>query len=184
MHDTPLHTSSGALLKQKPWGLFLNAVNSKLAEPVTLHCLGGFVLTAIHNIPRATGDLDYIEVVPKEAAGALEDIAGKNSLLAKRHGLCIHFAGVIDLPDNYEDRLSEAGFGLEKLRLLVPEVYDLFLSKLVRNSPKDRDDVKFLAKKLALKFAVLEQRFNDEMKPWLPNIDRHERTLNLWKEFF
>jgi hypothetical protein len=156
----------------------------RLARPVTLHCLGGFVLSAMYAIPRPTADLDYIEVIPKEAMQELEEIAGRESAFAKKHGVYVHFAGVIDLPDGYEDRLSDPGFGLHKLRLLVLDPYDLLLSKLVRNSPKDREDMKFLVKKLGLKFAVLQQRFREEMAPWIPNLDRHDLTLNLWKEFF
>jgi hypothetical protein len=53
-----------------------------------------------------------------------------------------------------------------------------------RNGAKDREDVRSLATKLDLSFSILEDRFTKEMKPWLPNLERHELTLRLWKEFF
>ena len=171
-------------LQEKPWGPFLIAVDSALLEPVTLHCIGGFVLGVMYNLPRPTADLDYIAAIPQKAAEALAEIAGQQSALAKKHRLFIHSAGVIDVPDSYADRLIDPGLNLDKLRLLIPEPYDLLLSKLVRNSPKDREDVKFLVKKLKLEFDILRQRFVEEMKPWLPNADRHELTLTLWKDYF
>ena len=67
----------------------------------------------------------------------------------------------------------------------ILEPYDLLLSKLTRNSPKDREDVKYLAAKLNLSFNTLLERYAKEMKPWLPNADRHELTLNIvWKDYF
>jgi len=69
--------------------------------------------------------------------------------------------------------------------LKILEPYDLLLSKLTRNSPKDREDIKYLAGKLNLNFSTLLERYSKEMKPWLPNVDRHELTLNVvWKEYF
>ncbi len=44
-------------------------------------------------------------------------------------------------PENYEDRLTEMFPGsFEHLRLMALDPYDLALSKLERNSQKDRDD--------------------------------------------
>jgi hypothetical protein len=61
----------------------------------------------------------------------------------------------------------------------------LVLSKLTRNSPKDRDDVKLLAARLKLSFKTLTERFDLEMKRWLPNLERRILTLEkLWKEYF
>jgi hypothetical protein len=66
---------------------------------------------------------------------------------------------------------------------LVPEVYDLLLSKLTRNSPKDREDVQFVIEKEKLSFAKLHERFM-EMRPVAGDRRRHELTLNLWQDFF
>jgi hypothetical protein len=170
----------------EPWFSFLAEVDQVLTEPVEVQCLGGFVLTILYEVPRVTGDLDYIVTLPNEASERLEQVAGRESKLAGKHRL--HFqrvGGVVDLPENYEDRLQELSVNLKKLRLKVLEPYDLILSKLSRNSQKDREDVKFLARQLGLEFAVAYERFEKEMKPWMPNADRHEQTLNVvWKEYF
>jgi Nucleotidyltransferase of unknown function (DUF6036) len=67
---------------------------------------------------------------------------------------------------------------------MVFDPYDLALSKLTRNSPKDREDVKAVAGKLRLSFKELMKIFDDEMKPWVPNLERHDLTLQLWREYF
>lgn len=33
-------------------------------------------------------------------------------------------------------------------------------------------------------FAVLMERYEQEMKPWVPNPERHQTTLELWRDFF
>jgi hypothetical protein len=92
---------------------------------------------------------------------------------------------VTDLPDNYDTRLADLNLGFRNLIVKVLEPYDLVLSKLTRNSPKDREDVKYLATKLKLSFRMTCRRFASEMKPWIANPDRHERTLaRVWQEYF
>ncbi len=115
----------------------------------------------------------------------MEALAGRESELAKKHRVYLQHLGAIpDLPEDYEQRLKALNVGLPKLKLMVLDPYDLALSKLTRNSPKDRDDVKAIAGKLQLSFKELMNIFEPEMKPWLPNLERHERTLQLWREYF
>ena len=66
------------------------------------------------------------------------------------------------------------------LRLLALEVHDLVVAKLVRNSPIDLEDAKFLAKTGKLDETVLRQRYEQELRPYLANESRHDLTLNLW----
>jgi hypothetical protein len=89
-----------------------------------------------------------------------------------------------DNPDGYEKRLSKLDLGLKMLQLFVLDPYDLILTKLARNSGKDREDVKALAKLHHLSFSIFGKRYEGEMKPWIANVKRHDRTVQLWKEFF
>jgi hypothetical protein len=73
---------------------------------------------------------------------------------------------------------------LRNLTLWVSEPYDLLLCKLLRNGPKDREDAKYLIQKLRLEFATFCDRWRQEMAPKIPNKDRHELTVQLWKEYF
>jgi hypothetical protein len=168
-----------------PWPQFLADVDQSLSEPVELHCVGGFVLTAVYAIPRETSDLDYISVIPQQALNELERIAGADSDLRKKHKVWVHVAsGVADYPEDYESRLTTLPLGLKKLTLRVFEPYDLLLAKLTRNNPKDMQDVRALVQKLNLKFDVLVGRFQAEMS-WVANRSRHEQTLNVvWKDYF
>jgi len=167
-----------------PWPEFLAAVDQSLSEPVELHCVGGFVLVAVYGVPRITNDLDYITVIPLQATGELERIAGEESDLAAKHKVCLHVAGgVADYPEEYESRLTTLPLGLKHLTLRVFEPYDLLLAKLTRNSPKDMQDVRALVQKLDLKFDVLMGRFQTEMT--VPRRAWHEQTLNVvWKDYF
>jgi hypothetical protein len=167
-----------------PWPDFLTDVDQSLPAAVELHCVGGFVLTAVYGIPRTTADLDYISVIPYEAALDLERIAGRDSYLAKKHKVYLQSVGIAEYPDEYESRLTTLPLGLKNLTLRIFDPYDLLLSKLTRNSPKDMQDVKALAPKLHLKFEVLMERFQTEMD-WVPNRDRHQQTLDVvWKDYF
>ena len=92
--------------------------------------------------------------------------------------------GVADLPEEYESRLEAIELKLEKLKLWALDPYDLLLSKVSRNSPRDQDDAKYLISKVQLKFETLENRWKQEMAPWISNRDRHDLTIELWKEYF
>ena len=60
--------------------------------------------------------------------------------------------------------------------------YDLALSKLERNSQKDRDDVRFLARTVPLDLNILRQRYSTEFRWQLGVPAREDLTLQLWTE--
>src|ERR1700730_17223127 len=97
----------------RPWPAFLADVDQSPSEPVELHCLGGFVLTAVYGIPRSTADIDYIVIVPQQAIEDLETIAGRDSALAKKHKVWLQLVGVADYPENYDSRLTTLPLGLK-----------------------------------------------------------------------
>src|SRR5271154_533026 len=157
-----------------PWPQFLRDIDRNLSNAVEIHCLGGFVLTGVYDLARTTADLDYVTAIPKQLGGELERIAGRGSDLARKHRVYLQaVGGIVDLPEEYESRLTTLLLGLNKLSLRSLEPYDLILSKLTRNSPKDMEDVSVLAKKLNLEFDILMERFQTEM--WVANRERHEQ---------
>jgi len=87
---------------------------------------------------------------------------------------------------DYESRLTElAPDDFRNLRILAFEVHDVVLSKLGRNSPRDRSDVEFLTGRGVLHPEILRERYEREMRPYVLNEDRATRTLLLWlDEFF
>lgn len=164
-----------------PWGEFLKDLDDLLANQVEVHCIGGFVVSLHYGLPRPTGDVDYYSVLPVNSARDIQNLAGADSPLAKKYKTHFQQVAVTNLPENYEDRLEEMfPDQLKKLRLFAPDPYDLILSKLERNSPKDRDDVEYMAKTLRLDAALLRERYEKELRPYLSIEHQHDLTLSLW----
>ena len=169
-----------------PWRAFLADVDRALIQPVEIHCLGGFVAAFYYDLPRPTNDLDYIEVVPHEATAMLQQLAGQGSALAAKHRLHLQHVGVASLPDSYAERLVALADGVfRRLQLSALDPHDLALSKLVRNSPIDREDVAQLARGVPLDPALLRARYERELRPILiGDQERTDRTLRLWIEAY
>jgi hypothetical protein len=70
----------------QPWNGFVTDLDGMIAADVALHCLGGFVVTVCYGLPRPTGDLDILLVLPSESQATLVALAGRNSDLHQKHG--------------------------------------------------------------------------------------------------
>lgn len=170
---------------QDPWLSFLREVDQGLKGPVEVHCLGGFVLGVLWGLPRPTGDIDFIELRPSQASEELLGIAGEGTTLATGHRLHFQRVGVATYPDGYESRLTDmTPRGFQNLKMRALDVHDIVLAKVSRNSPRDRSDIEFLAKKGVLARRLLQERFDTEMRPYLLNEARETLTLELWLEEF
>jgi hypothetical protein len=167
----------------EPWRSFLSDIDERLSEDVELHCLGGFVVTLLYDLRRPTVDVDVIAITPKGETDFLIRLAGQSSELHRKHKVYLQVVGVATVPDDYEERLAEM-FPREftHLRLLALDPYDLALSKLERNTERDRDDVKHLARIVPFDLKVLRKRYEKELRPYLGNPEREELTLELWIE--
>jgi hypothetical protein len=51
----------------EPWLSFLRELDAAVREEVRLECMGGFVVTMVHGFSRPTGDLDVLEIAPRDA---------------------------------------------------------------------------------------------------------------------
>src|ERR1700674_572191 len=155
-----------------PWKEFLLQIDSMLTEPLELHCIGGFVICYFYGLPRTTGDIDYYTAIP--ANFNLIEVAGEGSALAEKYKIRLHHVGVTNLPENYAPRLTEMFPGTFKnLRLYAPDPYDFILSKLERNQAQDRDDADYIFRRRKLSSQILRQRYEEELRPYLPNEERH-----------
>jgi len=169
-----------------PWRAFLIGVDGQLPRPIEIRCLGGFVAAFYYDVPRPTNDVDYVEVVPHDAMGTLQEIAGPDSPLARKHRVHFQHVGVASLPESYAERLAELFPGrFRHLRLLALDPHDLALSKLTRNSPIDRADVAQLATVVPLDAKILRARYQRELRPIIiGDPDQHDRTLEMWIEAY
>lgn len=164
-----------------PWAEFLDELDAALSEQVKVYCIGGFVVSLFYGLPRPTGDVDYFSAIPGHCMNDLQALAGPDSALARKHKLYLQNFSSHSMPEDFEVRTVEMFPGrFEKLRLYAPDPYDLILSKLERNSTKDRDDVEYLARTLNLKPQILRDRYQKELRPYLTNEARHDLTLDLW----
>lgn len=167
----------------EPWLSFLSDIDERLTEDVELHCLGGFVITVLYDLPRPTGDVDVIAITPRSEIEPLMDLAGQGSELHRRHKIYLQLVGVATVPEGYEERLTEIFPGaLKHLRILALDPYDLALSKLERNAQRDRDDVRHLARTIPFDLSVLRKRYENELRAYLGNPKREDLTLELWIE--
>jgi len=167
----------------EPWHSFFAEIDGTFDHPVVLHCIGGFAIAMLYGLPRPTVDVDCLTVIPVEETAPLQSLAGEGSALHKKHGVYLQHVGIVTVPENYNDRLIPMfATAFRRLVLLGLEAHDLALSKLERNSARDREDVKYLARAAPLDLSVLESRYRSELRPYLVNTRRHDLTLRLWLE--
>jgi hypothetical protein len=88
-----------------PWREFLLEIDALLAEPLTLNCIGGFVICFFYGLPRPTGYIDYYSAYP--ANFDLDKVAGPRSPLAKKYDVVLHRVAIVNMPEEYESRLTE-----------------------------------------------------------------------------
>lgn len=164
-----------------PWKSFFAEIDAALTQEVILHCLGGFVAKILYGLKRETSDVDVLPIATNKEIDSVISTAVEGSSLHKKYGVYLQVVGVVTVPENYESRLIEMfPRAFDHLRLLALDPYDLALSKIERNTQRDRDDVKHLARVVPLDLAVLRERFEDEMRPILAVPDREALTLELW----
>jgi hypothetical protein len=166
-----------------PWRGFLLDLDRLATHDVQLHCCGGFVGTVLYGLARTTADLDVLSIVPYGDQRDLAAFAGRGSELHKRHNVYLDVVTVASHPDSYDSRLTEMfPDTFRHLRLLALDPYDLALTKLTRNSDRDRADVEYLASVVPLDTTVLRERYNSEMRAYLGVPEREDLTLDLWIE--
>jgi hypothetical protein len=167
----------------KPWGAFLSDLDDALDCMVELHALGGFVVSLRYGMPRPTGDIDLVCVEPEAAKSELISAAGRDSALHRKHKVYLELVVLRVEPGDYRSRITEMWPGtFEHIRLMALDPYDLVLTKLDRNSPKDRHDFLYLAESVPLDSSVLRARYESDVAPYVFEAqDRSLRlTLDLW----
>jgi len=164
-----------------PWHAFLTDLDDALTSVAGLDCIGGFVVNQLYGLARETADLDFIELASVSERNVLLTLGRRDGPLCEKHRVYLDPVTISSFPEEYESRLVEMYSGVYKhLRLLALDRYDLALTKLERNSQKDRDDVRFLARTIPLDLEVLRARYRTEMRESLMVPAREDLTLELW----
>jgi|SRR5271168_1447378 len=168
----------------EPWHSFLKELDGALSQELHFHCMGGFVVTFFYGFSRNTSDLDVLSIATTDGRFfSLIELGREGSELHRKYGVCLHCVTVAQVPDSYDERLTEMFSGtFEHLRLFALDPYDLALSKLERNEQIDRDDVRHLARTVPFDLVVLQDRYHKEMRHCLGVPEREDLTLKLWVE--
>jgi hypothetical protein len=137
----------------------------------------------VYGFSRPTGDLDVLEIAPREIGKPVLEVGTLGGPLHKKYKIYLDRVGVAHVPEDYEERLTEIFPKVFKhLRLFALDPYALALSKLERNIQRDRDDVMHLARPVPLDLEVLKDRYQEELRWQLGNPEREDLTLRLWIE--
>lgn len=170
----------------QPYLEFLNAIDQKIGIPVELHCLGGFVVSQFYGMLRNTQDVDVLSMLPWDASASLQSLAGQGSDLYLKYKLYIEFVMVAAYPENYEERLQPMFPHCWKwLHIKALDAHDLALTKLERNSIRDRADIRYLAQTGKIQKETLRRLYYDEYRIYTTGrVESHDLTLKLWLEEF
>lgn len=169
----------------EPWGPFLRELDKIANTRVDFHCIGGFVVTKKYGFQRETSDVDVLSITPKVQLKDFLNRGAEGSDLHRKYRVYLDLVSVIDAyPDDYESRLTEMyPRQLTHIRLLAAEAHDLALMKLGRNIERDREDVKYLARKKLINPEELDRRYVSEMRSYIARPEqRSDPVLNLWIE--
>lgn len=98
----------------EPWRTFFEELDHQLSEPVSIHCLGGFVLVHQYRVARTTVDVDFAAVVPHRLFAKLVAMGGKASPLSSKHRVFLDPVTVATFPENYVSRLKAIYAGVWK----------------------------------------------------------------------
>jgi hypothetical protein len=167
----------------EPWNSFFGELDAAVHSTARLDCIGGFVVTLLYGLERPTADVDVIELAPSDAAQTLMQLGARGGPLHEKYRIYLDRVAVAAIPESYEERLVEMFPGAyEHLHIMALDPYDLALSKLERNSQKDRDDVRFLAQRVPFDLDLLQARYATELRfqPGVP--EREDLALRLWLE--
>ncbi len=155
---------------------FIRSIDRHLSEKVQATIIGGTAAAVGYNANTRTSDIDVFSLhgSDRALARAVSRAREETGL-----GVAVTSAAVADLPCNYEARLKPIrGLALGKLTLLIPDKYDLALSKTVRAYPHDIDAIEGIHRGHRLALKTLVRRFESEL--WNQAIvDRQKLALNM-----
>lgn len=151
--------------------LFLIAVDSYVSKPEKLVIVGGAAIALVGDVNYGTVDIDTWNSLSRSLESAFVCARTATGLTVP-----VEHAGVIDPPENFEDRLVQVLPELQKLSVFVLDPHDVTLSKTVRGLRKDLDAIIRLHTSIPLDLSTLISRYTGEMSSVIGNrraIDQH-----------
>lgn len=141
---------------------FVRAVDRHLEAPVEILIVGGAAASLGYDAGVHTADIDVFEL-RKGSAGKLGE-AAESARVETGLAVSVGAAAVAQLPDEFESRLRPIrGLRLRKLAILIPDKYDIALSKTVRGYPHDIDAIEGIHRRHPMSERTLLRRFESEL---------------------
>lgn len=141
---------------------FLRAIDRNLDEKIVIVIVGGAAAAVGYDSNVKTADIDVfaLRAGSAQALARAADAARRETAL----GVSVGPAPVAELPENYESRLKPVrGLKLHNLTLIVPDKYDIALSKALRGYPHDIDAIESMHTHHPLSSKTLVRRFETEL---------------------
>jgi hypothetical protein len=144
---------------------FLRAIDRCLSTPIRLVIIGGGA-AALHHARSTTDDLDTFNQINQTLSDAIDKAREETG-----YEIPVRCAAVADFPHDYEHRLERHLPDLAHLEVWVVEKHDLVLSKALRCTAHDLQQVHEIHQSVGLDFTTLVSRFRDEFLPYLAATD-------------
>jgi hypothetical protein len=151
---------------------FLHALDSALEGELKIFVVGGLAAIVKYNATVKTSDMDVFAIV----SGRDADLTRAAHVASEVTGIVLSIGGapITDLPWNYEDRLKTVrGLRFQKLTMIVPDKYDLALSKAVRGYEHDLEAIASMHKHHRLSEKTLVNRYESELRKIVPGDERN-----------
>jgi hypothetical protein len=158
---------------------FLRALDAALEGDVKIFVVGGLAAILQYDAAVKTADMDVYGLV----SGSQSDLLQAARVASEVTGIVlpIGHASVTELPDDYEDRLKTVrGLRLKKLTMIVPDKYDLALSKTVRGYEHDLEAIASMHEQHRLSENTLIRRFENELRKTAMG-DPRNLTINMFR---
>jgi hypothetical protein len=139
---------------------FLHAVDRRLTSRVRVVIIGGSAAALAFGVTSTTDDIDTLQTMQAELGEAVRQAAADTGLR-----IPMRTSTVADVPHDYEDRLERHLPELRRLEVWVLEKHDLALSKSIRCTDNDRQQIQELHLRVGLSFDILVERFRTEVHP-------------------
>ena len=141
------------------------------SEPIILPIIGCSALVLQCHYYRGTKDNDILEIgnITSDITKSLEALAGKGTILAKRHKLYLDIvgAGIPFLPQSPQFHpLKDFNHHLKNFNLKVLDVTDVVISKLKLFRAQDVEDIKHVVDMDLIKPKKLVERFLSAVEIW------------------
>jgi hypothetical protein len=140
---------------------FLHSLDVRLKGNLEIFLIGGMASMLGYGADVKTADMDVLTI----HAGTEDDLkqAMRGAREATGFGIFLDRASIAELPYNYEERTKLLrGVAFKKLKVNIPDKYDLVLSKTLRAYPHDLDAIESIHVRHPLSENTLVKRFEED----------------------